>query len=138
MTWCAELQEGRGICSGPQRRENDFAISSKRIPDLLRNCVSGIRPSAVLYFGGTHGPTGSLPCTPRAGSLSGAQETQTQQNGHERDKVPTLCLPWTRSLRHHGALGLEPTDLRQERGTEPTVFDEQNWRGAMWRGKART
>ena len=42
----------------------------------------------------------------------------------EWDKVPTLCLPRTRSPSHHGALGLEPADLRQERQMEmPIVFD---------------
>ena len=69
LTWCTELHEGQGICSGPQRRENNLAISSKRIPNLLSNCVSGIHLSAVLYFGGAHCPTRSLPCIAQAGSL---------------------------------------------------------------------
>ena len=42
----------------------------------------------------------------------------------ECHKVPTLCFPRTRSPSHHGALGLEPADLRQERRMEmSTVFD---------------
>ena len=55
----------------------------------------------------------------------------------EWNKVPTLCIPRTRSPSHHGALDLEPADLRQERQMGmPMVFDVN--RTGVGRGRGET
>lgn len=81
MTWGTELQEGRGICSGPQRREKDFTISSKGF-QTYRGAVFQESVPVQFFILGVHMVPPAPPRrTPWAGSLSGARETQTQQNG---------------------------------------------------------